>query len=49
MMVEIAKEYGFTSNFDMSRPFTERKSELRPKMVNSQSDCRMAFCVPKQR
>ena len=35
MMVEIAKEYGFTSNFDMPRLFTPRKMELPHKMVNS--------------
>ena len=37
MMVGIGKECGFTSNFDMPRSFTTRKTELRCKMVNSQS------------
>ena len=27
-MAEIGKECGFSSNFDMSRPFTPRKTEL---------------------
>ena len=47
MMVEIGKECGFTSNFDMVRSFTQRKSELRPKMANSQSDCQTASCFPE--
>ena len=47
MMVGIGKKYGFTSNFDMPRSFTQRKSELRPKMANSQSDCRTASCIPE--
>ena len=47
MMVSVGKEYGFTSNFDMLRSFTPRKSELRPEMVNSQSDCRTVSCIPE--
>ena len=47
MMVEIGKEYGFTWNFDMPRPFTPRITELRRKMANSQSDCRTAPCIPE--
>ena len=35
IMVGIGKEYGFKLNFDMPRSFTQRKSELRPKMANS--------------
>ena len=46
MMVGIGKECGFTSNFNMPRSFTLRKSELRPEMANSQSDCRTASCIP---
>ena len=49
MMVGISKKRGFTSNFDISRSFTSRKSDLRPKMANSQSDCRAASCIPEQR
>ena len=49
MMVVISKECGFTSNFDMPRSFTPRKSELRPKIANSQSDCRTASCIPELR
>ena len=45
MMVGIGKEYGFTSNFDMPRPFTPHETELPFKMVNSQSDCRAAICI----
>ena len=45
MMVGIGKEYGFTSNFDMPRPFTLPKMELPRKMANSQSDCRTASRV----
>ena len=45
MMVGRGKECGFTSNFDMPRSFTLRKSELQPKMANSQSDCRTASCI----
>ena len=40
MMVALGKECGFTSNFDIPRSFTPRKSELRPKIAKSQSDCR---------
>ena len=47
IMVGIGKEYGFKPNFDMPRSFTKRKSELRPKMANSQSDCRTASCIPE--
>ena len=47
IMVGIGKEYGFKLNFDMPRSFTQRKSELRPKMANSQSDCRSASCIPE--
>ena len=47
MMVEIGKAYGFTLNFDMPRLFTQRKTELPRKMVNSQSDCRTASSIPK--
>ena len=47
MIVGIGKECGFTSNFDMTRSFTTRKSELRPKMANDQSDCRTASCIPE--
>ena len=49
MMVRIAKEYGFASNFDILRPFTPRKTELPHKMVNSQSDCRTALSIPDYR
>ena len=49
IMVGIGKECGFTSNFDMSKSFTQRKMELRRKMVNSQSDCRTASCIPEKR
>ena len=42
IMLEIGKECGFTSNLDMPRSFTPCKSELRPKMANSQADCRTA-------
>ena len=47
MMVGIGKEYGFTLNFDMLRSFTSRKTELRPKMANSQSDCRTTSSIPE--
>ena len=47
MIVGIGKECCFTSNFDMPRSFTPRKSELQPKMANSQSDCRTASCIPE--
>ena len=47
IMVGIGKEYGFKLNFDMPRSFTQCKSELRPKMANSQSDCRTATCIPE--
>ena len=47
IMVGVGKEYGFTSNFDMPRSFTPHKLELRPKMANSQSDCRTAYCIPE--
>ena len=47
MVVGIGKECGFTSNFDMPRSFTQHKKELRHKMVNSQSDCRTASCIPE--
>ena len=47
MMVGIGKECDFTSNFDMPRSLTPRKSELQPKMANSQSDCRTASCIPE--
>ena len=47
IMVGIGKECGFKPNFDMPRSFTQRKSELRPKMANSQSDCRTASCIPE--
>ena len=43
----IGKECGFMSNIDMPRPFTPRKTELPCKMVNSQSDCRTASCIPQ--
>ena len=49
MMVGIGKECGFTSNFDMPWSFTQRKSELRPKMASSQSDCLTAPCIPEKR
>ena len=49
MIVGMGKECGFTSNFDMPRSFTPRKSELRSKMANSQSDCRTASCFPEKR
>ena len=49
MMVGIGKECGFTPNFDMPRSFTPPKTELRRKMVNSQSDCRTASCIPRTR
>ena len=39
-MVGIGKEYSFTLNFDMPRPFATRETKLRCKMANSQSDCR---------
>ena len=48
-MVEMGGEYGFTSNFDMQRPFFSHNSELLRKMANSQSDCRMASSIPEQR
>ena len=47
IMVEVGKGCGFTSNFDMPKSFTMRKTELRCKMVNSQSDCRTASCIPE--
>ena len=47
MMSGIDKECGFTSNFDMPRSLTPRKTELRRKTVNSQSDYRMASCIPE--
>ena len=47
MMAAIAKERGFTSNFDMPKSFTPRKTKLRHKMVNSQSDCQTASCIPE--
>ena len=47
MMVGIGKEYSFTSDFDMPRPFTPLKTELQRKMANSQSDCRKASCIPE--
>ena len=46
-MVEMGKEHGFTSNFDMQWPFTPRKMELPRKMANSKPDCRTAFCIPE--
>ena len=49
MMFGIGKECGFRSNFDMPRSFTPRKSELRSKIANSQSDCRAASCIPEKR
>ena len=49
MMVGLGKECGFTSNFDMPKSFNPRKMELRCKMVNSQSDCPTASCMPEQR
>ena len=33
MMVGIAKEYGFTPNFDMPRSFTPRRSDIQAKMA----------------
>ena len=47
MMVGIGKECRFTSNFDMPKSFTPRKSDLRPKIANSQSDYRTASCIPE--
>ena len=47
VMVGIGKDCGFTSNFNMPRSFTLRKSELPCKMVNSQSDCRTASYIPE--
>ena len=47
MMVGVGKKCGYTSNFDMPRSITPRKSDLRPKMANSQSDCRTASCIPE--
>ena len=47
IMVGIGKEYGFKMNFDMPRSFTQRELDLRPKMANSQSDCRTATCIPE--
>ena len=47
MVVGIGKECGFTSNFDMPRSFTPRKTELRRKMVNSQSEQPTASCIPE--
>ena len=35
MTVGIGKECGFTSNFNMPRSFTQRRTELRRKMANS--------------
>ena len=49
MMVDMGKEYHFTLNFNMPRSFTPRKSELRPIMASSQSDCRTASCIPEKR
>ena len=37
MMVGISKEYGFTSNFDISRPFTPRRMEL-PDEIGTRRD-----------
>ena len=34
IMVGISKEYGFTLNFDMPRPFNPCKTELPRKMAN---------------
>ena len=48
-MAGIGKEYGFTLNFDIPWPFTHRKTELPHKMVNSESDCRTASCIPEKR
>ena len=42
-----SKEYGFTLNFYIPWPFTHRKTELPRKMLNSQSDCRTASCIPE--
>ena len=47
MMVGIGKECGVTSNFDMPRSFTPRKTELPPTMVNRQSDRRTASFIPE--
>ena len=47
MMAGIGKEYHFTLNFDMPRPFATRETKLRCKMANSQSDCRTASCIPE--
>ena len=52
IMVGIGKECGYTSNIELPRlprSFIPRKLELRPKMVNSQSDCRTASCIPEWR
>ena len=48
-MVEMGKECGFPSNFDMPRPFSQCKTELPRKMANSPSDCRTASCIPGYR
>ena len=45
-MVEMGKERGFPSNFDMPRPFTPNKTELPHKMANSESDRRTACSMP---
>ena len=47
MIVDTGKEYRFTLNFNMPRSFTPCKSELRPQMASSQSDCRTASCIPE--
>ena len=47
MIVGISREYVFTSNFDIRRPFTQRKTELPRKTATSHSDCRTASCIPK--
>ena len=47
MMVEMGKGYRLTSNFDMPRPFSPRKTELPRNMANSQSNCRTASCIPE--
>ena len=41
IMVEIGKEYGFTSNFEMPLPFTARETELPATTQNGEQPIRL--------
>ena len=44
-MFEMGKEYGFTSNLEIPRPFTNRETELPRKMANSQQTIALKIAV----